>query len=138
MKKSEKDKQNTPLDDDILEGKKDVLRAKDIIPISPSTTRKNSSVLPQAVSQQTQDKTKIEKKETEIPQFDLAEKIMPQQRKISSVKRKAPAKDNNQEEKVQLRSQPYIFNQSILTNHEENHLIAQIVARDIKRLLQEK
>jgi hypothetical protein len=63
---------------------------------------------------------------------------MPKQRRISSVRRKAPDKDNKSEEKFQPNSHRYILNQSTRKNTEENHLIAQIVARDIKRLLQDE
>jgi hypothetical protein len=139
MKKSEQDKQNIPLDDDILEGKKDVLRAKDIIPAAPIAEQEDSPALPATVSEETTDKdvdekTTLEKKDTGVLQFNLAEKIMTEQRKISAIRRKAPTQKDEPHKKVKPRSKRYIFNQTTLTTDEENKLIAQIVARDIKKL----
>jgi hypothetical protein len=56
----------------------DVLRAKDIIP--SAAERKNISADPNAAGQH----------KSEIPKFDLAEDIMAEHRKITSIKRKSP------------------------------------------------
>jgi hypothetical protein len=70
--------------------------------------------------------------ERAVPAFDLAEEIMAQQRKITAIKRKSPAAKTN----------GYTHSRHIEPLHHsvtrdfsrENHLIAEIVARDIKRL----
>jgi hypothetical protein len=69
-----------------------------------------------------------------IPKFDLAEQIMAEQRKIASVMRKGPAKrirPAKQPRKVEpishaVRLQPVSVGQE--------HVIAEIVTRDIERL----
>jgi len=127
MKDPENNQKKEHTDDDILEGKNDVLRAKDIIPATPVPVQMDDSPAPLP-----------EQKDTGIPKLDLDEKIMAQQRKISSVKRKAPAQSDKPHKDMELRSKSYIFNQSTLTTAEENRLITQIVARDIKQLSQEK
>jgi hypothetical protein len=138
MKKSERDKKNAPLDDDILQGREDVLRAKDIIPAAPSSAKEDSGILSLKLSQQSPDQTKIEKNDKEIPQLDLSENIMAGERKVSSAKRTAPVKEDMEREHTRPSSKAYFFNQSTMTTDEENRLLSQIVARDIKKLLQEK
>ena len=76
-------------------------------------------------------------KPTEIPKFDLAEQILAEQRKLSSVKRKGPGK------KAQVRS-PNGVESSIrpieepLIGSEQERIIAEIVARDIENLIANK
>ncbi|MHC4265560.1 MAG: hypothetical protein ACYSUK_06465 [Planctomycetota bacterium] len=135
MKDPEKNKKKGHLDEDILEGKEDVLRAKDIIPVSPVPQQDDNPPLSPNISQETPDKkTSPQKEDTQVPRLDLDEKIMTRQRKISSVRRKAPAQDDEQKKNILPRSKQYILNQPNLTTAEENRLIAQIVARDIKKL----
>ena len=70
----------------------------------------------------------------EIPQFDLAEQIMAEQRKNASVRRKGPARKvqaPNQKRKVEpvghtIKPQPAL--------PEQEQIIAEIVARDIEKL----
>ncbi len=69
-----------------------------------------------------------------IPKFDLAEQIMAEQRKIASVRRKGPAKrirPAKQPRKVEPISHA-IRLQGVSVGQE--HVIAEIVARDIERL----
>jgi len=138
MKKSHEDRQNEILDDDILEGKNDVLRAKDIIPAAPSTDKDNADILPPAVSEQSEDKTEAEKHQTEIPRFDLDEKIMVPQRKCSSAKRKAYVQSPGTQNVSGPASERYIAAQPVLADAEGSRLIAHIVARDIKKLTRER
>jgi hypothetical protein len=63
---------------------------------------------------------------------------MTQQRKISAVRRTSPAKKDKLEEQKIFRSKSYIFNQSTIITAEENKLVSEIVAKDIKRLSREK
>ncbi|MHC4757153.1 MAG: hypothetical protein ACYTE8_00690 [Planctomycetota bacterium] len=148
MKDSENNNQNGKLDDDILQGKEDVLRAKDIIPASPESQLDETSTIPLDISEETHDETavnrqlleeeELEKEETDIPQFDLAEKILTDQRKLSAIRRKAPVQNEKQQKATRPRSKRYIFKQSTLASTAENKLISQIVARDIKRLSRTK
>lgn len=70
---------------------------------------------------------------TEIPQFDLAEEIMAEQRKVAATRRKGPAKrvDAAKQEK----SEPVVPAVEMLrVSSEEEKVIAEIVARDIRQL----
>jgi hypothetical protein len=143
MKDPEKHEQNEYLDDDILEGKKDVLRAKDIIPEVAKPQLEDTTFSTLKPSEDISDKEENEKtpspkKDTDIPTFDLSEKIMTQQRKISAVRRTSPSKKDKPEEQKIFSSKSYIFNQSTIITAEENKLVSEIVARDIKRLSREK
>ena len=138
MKKSDEYRQNEHLDEDILEGKNDVLRAKDIIPAVSSTDKDNADILPPAVSEQTEDDAQGEKRKTEIPRFDLDEKIMAPQRRRSSAKRKAHVQFPAMKKKSGPVSERYIAAQPALADAEESRLIAQIVNRDIRKLTQKK
>ena len=104
---------NQHIDADILQCRKDILRAKDIVPHKP-----DGSVPVQNI---------------EIPKFDLAEEIMAEQRKVTSVKRKAPGlKPEVQCENIIIKQQ---FQESsviqVNTPYLRDNVIAEIVARDI-------
>jgi len=74
-------------------------------------------------------------KEGEIPRFDLAEEIMAEQRKITAIRRKAPGKKTEAERRQeQVEPISYSLEQPMPEESEQNRLIAEIVARDIKRL----
>ncbi|MCJ7777407.1 MAG: hypothetical protein MUP16_03745 [Sedimentisphaerales bacterium] len=91
----------------------DVLRAGDIMP-------------PYNLSQAERISAEIERQKHQghgIPRFDLAEQILAEQRKVSSIKRKAP--DRKVEPPQPVRSM-------------QEQIIADIVAKDIKRLIQSK
>ena len=76
-----------------------------------------------------------ENKLTEIPTFDLAEQILAEQRKISSIKRKGPSKKIAAPSKQrQVRSIGYTAKAPPLLSEQEQ-IIANIVARDIETLL---
>ncbi len=69
-----------------------------------------------------------------IPQFDLAEQIMAEQRKNASVRRKGPGR-KVRAPKEKLKVEPVghtIKTQPALPEQEQ--IIAEIVARDIKKL----
>ncbi len=70
---------------------------------------------------------------SEIPQFDLAEQIMAEQRKVAATRRKGPAKrvDAAKQEK----SEPMAPSVEMFRPpSEEEEVIAEIVARDIQQL----
>ena len=125
MSKANKNNQN---DADILQCKADVLRAHDIIPGSPPPAER--------VNRKDAAKHKdSEEEKAEIPRFDLAEKIMAEQRKIIAIRRKAPGK-KTEAEKLEPQAEPvgYPIEQPMPEQSEQNQIIAEIVARDIERL----
>ena len=69
----------------------------------------------------------------EIPQFDLAEQILAEQRKIAAIRRKAPDKRPEiPKQEQQVKSIGLTIKPPILLEQEQ--IIAQIVARDIEKL----
>ncbi len=132
----------------------DVLRAKDIIPpygddvTKPQRVQKAEQVPPAkdvpAVGKPGQD-------QSEIPKFDLAEKIMAEQRKVSARRRKRPtASARKAPSRIEFVSRQPAFASSTEdtgaepSGHaieqpgamllEQEQIIAEIVARDIERL----
>lgn len=87
-----------------------ILRAKDIIPGVPKS---NSEKTEQAA---------------DIPKFDLAEKILAEQRKITAIRRKAPSQQH------EVESTDYATKWSKPVLYEQEQIISEIVARDIKTL----
>lgn len=70
----------------------------------------------------------------EIPKFDLAEQILAEQRKLSSVRRKGPSKRTKAP--TPKIAKPFIGLQEPLTKPTElEQIIAEIVARDIECLI---
>ena len=71
------------------------------------------------------------KKPTEIPKFNLAEEIMAEQRKVVAIKRKAPGlKASAQSSPKPAAPADYTISPQL---SQEQHIIAEIVARDIER-----
>ena len=71
----------------------------------------------------------------QIPKFDLAEEIMAEQRKITSIRRRAPDKKieaQSQEAEVELIGST--IEQPTPPLSEEEQIVAEIVTRDIERL----
>ncbi len=71
----------------------------------------------------------------QIPKFNLAEEIMAEQRKITSIRRKAPGKKveiQSQEPEVELIG--YTIEQPTPALSGQEQIVAEIVARDIERL----
>jgi hypothetical protein len=98
--------------------RRDVLRAKDIIP-----------------SRQSDAAVKTEGKAAAIPKFDLAEDIMAQQRKVAAMKRKAPSpRIETEEEKPRIESADHGIKRPVPELPERDKIIAEIVARDIEKL----
>ncbi len=100
--------------------KNDILRSEDIIPPFDKDTEGQQS--------------KRTEGRTDVPKFDLAEEIMAEHRKISSIKRKSP------DQKVEplrpidkSKGQTDITSSTIPETIEEKQAIRDIVARDIER-----
>jgi len=80
--------------------------------------------------------SKNENKDSQIPEFDLAEKIMAQQRKISAMKRKKSGLSEEQETKKEDNKNENISRPPVHTQvraEEQNWIIAEIVKSDIER-----
>jgi hypothetical protein len=70
---------------------------------------------------------------TAIPQFDLAEQIMAEQRKVAATRRKGPGRKADAPKEG--RSEPAALPvEPALLSSEEQKVIAEIVARDIQQL----
>jgi hypothetical protein len=79
--------------------------------------------------------TDAEQQTTAIPKFDLAEEILTEQRKITSIKRKAPGKKNEEpRNERKLESIGLAIEQSNPAIFEQDQIIAEIVAMDIEEL----
>lgn len=158
---------------DGVPGRKDVLRARDIIPGIPSPyenatqqgtgspqTGKNeppppavsktsveqergSENIPEARSEQVKPvedipaaPIKTEQQRSEIPEFDLAEKIMARQRRITAIRRRAPGQqDEVKSQEPEFESIGYTVGQPSPELSEQEHIIAEIVARDIEKFV---
>jgi hypothetical protein len=141
-------------DADTVQRKADVLRARDIIPGSPTRDEGRLGTPPpyknvtgqEPDSQQTgknephppaEQRTSLETEQqtSEIPKFDLAEEIMVEQRRITATRRKAPGeKDGDHRQEREAESAGYAIGQPSPALSEQEQIIAEIVARDIKRL----
>ena len=120
MSEEDKDKQ---IEADIPECKKDILRARDIIP----GRAKDSKDLSGAES--------FAQIKSEVPKFDLAENIMAEQRKATAGRRKAPGvKEVLQTQERKVLSTAYNIEGERVSLAQEDRIIAEIVARDIARL----
>ena len=133
---------NEKMDSDILESKEDILRARDIMP--PYNTEKRRENQEKTANKEAEvvksddDKSlkakEIEVEPMEIPRFDLAEEIMAEQRKITAIKRKSPERKMEAEARPAVGSFHYALEPQRLTLSGQEDIIAEIVARDIKRL----
>ena len=145
MADMERDKQK--IDSDILKCKQDILHAKQSAAenLSVSSEEKAGSAqkpmapTPLMAAVVEANKAKSQRRPGEVPQFNLAEQIMSQQRKATAEKRKAPMA------KFALVQGPAVPNKprgSLVTisPHVSNHakIVAEIVARDIRELCRNK
>jgi hypothetical protein len=118
-----------------------VLRAGDIMPpynkkAAPSPKSSDSGL--SHAMQKTQGPIEIsdvKKQEREIPKFDLAEQILAEQRKVTSIRRKAPDRKADFGELIHAEesAENQFAEAKILS--EQQQIIAEIVAKDIKKLL---
>jgi len=139
-----KSSNNEQIDADILRGKKNILRASDIMP--PYST--GQEVKPQEATTDKERTKRIKPSKEkpagalssqgtrpEIPRFDLAEQILAEQRRISAIRRKAPNKKTDaQEAEKEVEPVGYAVGWSTPAEPYQQQIIAEIVARDIERL----
>jgi hypothetical protein len=79
--------------------------------------------------------TDVEQQKIEIPKFDLAEEIMAEQRKITSIRRKGPSKKvETQSREPEAELIGYTIEQPTQALLEQEQIVAEIVARDIERM----
>ena len=79
--------------------------------------------------------TTAEQPKSDIPRFNLAEKIMAEQRRITAVRRKGPGQTEEvQEQEREVESGSFTKEQPSPAISEEEQIIAEIVARDIEML----
>jgi hypothetical protein len=120
--------------------KADVLRARDIIPSAPpygNIADKEENFQETVPPPPAVPDTPVEsdQKTSEIPKFNLAEKIMAEHRKITAIRRKAPG-EKDVDQKLELEAEPAkdTASQSKPQLSEQRQIIAEIVARDIEML----
>jgi hypothetical protein len=106
----------------------DVIRAQDIVPPYNKEKSREQS-LPTTESADEVLNT------SEIPKFDLAEQIMAEQRKVTSIRRKAPGKKTKAPDvRPRIQSTGGAIKRPVRTLPEKELIIAEIVARDIEKL----
>jgi hypothetical protein len=130
---------------DIEQHKSDILRAHDILPpydklVQQPAQRKH--IEPAGDEKPANNPPQTEKHD--IPTFDLAEKILAQQRKTASFKRKSPADEDKPAPAEQVKPaipvisaklrQPAVETTYKPATAHSDSLIAEIVARDIERI----
>jgi len=123
----------------------EVLRAKDIIPPYNKISREQTYSLKDVISQQSGNKAKLPeilppadedtgRQKTEIPQFDLANQILSEQRKVAAIKRQRPGiKNEAASQKPKVSPATYTIQPPPVLSLQEK-IIADIVARDIREL----
>ena len=124
-----KSNDNEQIGGDTLRAKKDILRARDVMPPYKKIDAEDKSH--NQTEGRAAEAVEAQRGKGEIPRFDLAEEIMAEQRKISAIRRKAPGKtiETQKEERV-----GYTIGQPIPAQPYQQQVIAEIVARDIERL----
>jgi hypothetical protein len=132
--------ENEQFDDDILKCKDDILRAsEDIRPIDTGTPdeQKNDDSRQENTGSTQGETCKPKESQTVIPKFELHEQILGQERKISASARKAPGqKKQEPESQAQSGLIPDADSQQKSNEKEKDtdHIISEIVARDIEKL----
>ena len=121
---------NRQNDDNILHRRPDVLRLNDIIPSSNKQAKKSRDS-----SKNTNPPHIVKLQDNTVPEFNLAEQIMAEQRKITGVRRRSPGKRIETPEKEnEVKSNGYAIEQPPQVLSEQEQIIADIVARDIQKL----
>jgi hypothetical protein len=124
---------NEQIDGDILQSKKDILRAHDVMPPYKKIDAEDKSH--KQSEGRVAEVVKAQEDKGEIPRFDLAEEIMAEQRKISAIRRKAPGRRiETQKTEKEFGPVGYTIERPIPVQPYEEQIIAEIVARDIKRM----
>ncbi|MBN1795142.1 MAG: hypothetical protein JW804_00555 [Sedimentisphaerales bacterium] len=140
---------NEKLDPDILKAKMDILRARKAAskekPQPGNTEEKQSEQMSDLISDvvRANKASHQNRKQTDVPEFDVSKKILSQQRNASATRRTAPGKTQPQPtqsvkpaaapDKFEAAEKPQAVT-SKLSEPSYNSLIAEIVVRDITRL----
>ena len=141
----EQDKQK--IDSDILKCKQDVLRAKQAVTEKASgplgapaeSAQKPAAPTPLMAAVVEANKTKSQRRQGKVPQFNLAEQIMSQQRKATAAKRKAPTAKVISAESPTIPNKPHSSLISIAPGiSNDAQIVAEIVTRDIRELCRNK
>lgn len=124
----------------------EILRAKDIIPpYNKKIHQEQKLSLKDEAPQPTGNQTKhtemfppkhedTARQKAEIPQFDLANQILSEQRKVATIKRKKPGPKNDvTSHNPKVPSTDYTLKPPPMLSLQEK-IIAEIVARDIQKL----
>jgi hypothetical protein len=131
---------NEKIDPDILKGREDILRARrketqsrdsnntDTEKQPPSKIPQEPSPMMKAVVDANRQK-RPEQGRSDIPVFDVSQKILAQQRQSTAAKRTAPLKRRHAE----ISRPTHIHTRLEYNRPPHNSLIADIVARDIDR-----
>lgn len=147
-----KEKIKKQLDTDIVQCRKDVLRARDIIPSKdPEHPKKESATepkrppipiksLPEFNTILSEPKAPDKDTVAEIPMFNLAEQMASTQREISSTKRQGPGRKSDQVQKIVAEARNMLSSQTdnIDPASPQHKIIAEIVTRDIKKFSERK
>lgn len=140
MSKAENSEQ---IDADILESKENILRMRDIIPGGRPAKKTQQEMKSQISGQETISETDTSETpsenqsqgKAEIPSFNLAEDIMAEHRKFTSIRRRAPDKKAEvQIQKPKVKQTGYAVKQPAWELSKKEQIIAEIVARDIEKL----
>jgi len=123
-------------DGEITQGRNDVLRGSDIIPSASSAGKTNQTPADSAKAEKSESGDAVK---SDIPQFDLANDIMAEQRKITAVRRKGPGSNKaaaaKEKKPVTIEAAPPAKPaKRPERGTETDKIIADIVRRDIERL----
>lgn len=139
------DPEENKIDADIAKGKEDILRARKakqqmpIDDVSKARSPQEPSELMRAVVDANKRKH-TQRDKSNVPSFDVAEKIMAKQRRTTSARRAAPDKIPIVEIPPKSKSTPPMTSPRVdiipRTRPNSNSMIAEIVTRDIKAFLQ--
>lgn len=137
---ADKDRNGEQIDDDILRCKADILRSRDVMPPYKQEPKTGKAPTPPTdikeipIQKDAPKSPASAQNKNEIPQFDLAEEIMAEQRRITAIKRKAPGKKMDVPKgRREVEPISYALEQPMPEQSEESRLIAEIVARDIRK-----
>ena len=158
------DSKNKNMDDDILRSREDILRAQGSQKKDNQSEQKTDNQrekepadIPAGKEQKHQDILKDKRTEqkktehkppsdselptqhkTEIPQFDLAEQIMAEQRKITAARRTPPEQNKKPPRDAKQKQQDFRVENKIKTTKPYcMKIVSEIVSRDITRLSRE-
>lgn len=91
--------------------------------------------IPDVSVEQTTKPVKRPREQGEIPRFNLAEDIMAEQRKITTIRRKGPSpKIETQKEEPEVIATSYTVERLLPALPEQDQIIAEIVAKDIEKM----